>query len=177
VLNRKNIISRTRKFLILESYHSVDLIGPTFNPLSEGLFILTLTLSLSRFMVSGFFGREAGVSSHTGRFIVGYNIIKSFTEAITIQFKSEVINKRVLRFKFNNLFNAVHPSLIPLSPFFSASPVRFLNFRSYSSISDAKVSSKFQPNVGLIKDHKDPEFTTIELPNGEQLTLSLDFIE
>ena len=39
------------------------------------------------------------------------------------------------------------------------------------------VSSIFQPNVGLIKDHKDPELTTIKLPNGQQLTLSLDFIE
>ena len=52
-----------------------------------------------------------------------------------------------------------------------------LNLRLYSSISGAKVSSKFQTKVGLIKGNEDPELTTIELPNGQQLTLSLDFIE
>ena len=48
--------------LILDSYNNVDLIGPTFNPLSEGL-ILNLTLPLLGSIVSGFFGREVGVSS------------------------------------------------------------------------------------------------------------------
>ena len=52
-----------------------------------------------------------------------------------------------------------------------------LNLRLYSSISGANASSKFQTNVGLIKDNEDPELTTMKLPNGQQLTLSLDFIE
>ena len=125
LLNGKNIISHTRRFLILESYSSVDLKSPTFNLLSKGFFILTLTLLLSRFKVSGFLGREVGVSSLNWRFIVRYNTIKSFTDAITIGFKSGVINKRVLHPKFNNLFNAFHSSLVPLSPFFFCASLRF----------------------------------------------------
>ena len=69
-------------------------------------------------MVSEFFGRDDSVSSFTGRLIVKYNTIKSFTNAITIGFKSGVINKCVLCPKFNNLFNATHPSLVPLLPIF-----------------------------------------------------------
>ncbi len=60
VLHRKNIISHTRKFLLLVSYKSVDLIGSTFKSINEGFLIVTLPLS--RFMVSGFFGREVRVS-------------------------------------------------------------------------------------------------------------------
>lgn len=181
ILNRKNIISHARKFWTSESYNSVDLIGPAFKLLSEGFFILTLTFLLSRFIVSEFFGRDDSVSSFTGKLIIKYNTIKSFTDAITIGFKSRVINKCVLCPKFNNLFSVVHPSLVPLSPLFFAfhnsSEARLLNFRLYSSISGAKVSSEFQPKVGLIKDYEDPELTTIKLPNGQQITLSLDFIE
>ena len=86
--------------------------------------------------------------------------------------------------KFNNLFNAVHPLLVPSLPLSFASPnpsdkeeARLLNLRLYCSISGANASSKFQTNVGLIKDNEDPELTTMKLPNGQQLTLSLDFIE
>lgn len=61
-LYRKNIISYTRRFLILEGYYSVDSKGPAFMLLSEGLFILNLALFLSRSMVSNFFGRKVGVS-------------------------------------------------------------------------------------------------------------------
>ena len=60
LLHRKNIISQTSKFLLLVSYKNVDLIGPTFKSIKEGFLIVTLPLS--RFMVSGFFGREVGVS-------------------------------------------------------------------------------------------------------------------
>lgn len=60
VLNRKNIILPTSKLLKLDCYSNVDLIGPTFNPLSEGLFFSNFFFS--RFMVSDFFAREVGVS-------------------------------------------------------------------------------------------------------------------
>jgi hypothetical protein len=100
LLNRKNIILYTRKFLTLESYKNVDLIaGLAFKLLIEGPFILILTLSFSRFMVSEFFGRDDSVIGFIARFIVRYNTIKSFTDAITIGLKSgEVcaLNKYVL---------------------------------------------------------------------------------
>lgn len=171
LLSRKNIITHSIKFLRLESYNSVDLTGPAFKLLSEGFFILTLTFFLSRFMVSEISGREDGVGSFTGKFIVKYNTTKPWTKLL-------------------NLINvaAVHPTLVPSLPLFLVYPEGkknpyekksvFLNLRLYSSISGTKVSSKLQPNVGgLIKDPKDPELTTIKLPNGQQLTLSLDFIE
>jgi len=83
VLNRKNIILMLISIeimlsillLILESYNNVDLIGPTFNPLSEGLFILNLTLPLLRFIVSGFFGREVSVSSPLVSYYFGLRVI------------------------------------------------------------------------------------------------------
>ena len=62
LLNRKNIIPQTSKFLMLVSYKIVDLIGPTFKWLIEGLFILTVALPLSRFKVYGLFGSEVGGS-------------------------------------------------------------------------------------------------------------------
>ena len=37
LLDRKNIISHTRKFLLLVSYNNVDLIGPAFKSIKEGL--------------------------------------------------------------------------------------------------------------------------------------------
>ena len=60
LLDGKNIISQTSKFLLLVSYKSVDLIGPTFKLLIEGFLKFIVTFPLSRFMVSGFFGREVG---------------------------------------------------------------------------------------------------------------------
>ena len=60
LLRGKNIISPTSKFLSLESYKSVDLMGSTFKLLIEGFF--KRNFSFSRFMVSGFFGREVSVS-------------------------------------------------------------------------------------------------------------------
>ena len=130
-LYRENIISQTIKFLILVSYKSVDLIGPAFTLINEGLLKLIVTFPLSRFMVSGLFGREVSVSSFTGKLIVKYNTIKSFTDAITIGFKSGVINKCVLRPKFNNLFNSVHPSLVPLLPLFCRNEYQILRIRRH----------------------------------------------
>ena len=60
LLHRKNIISQTSKFLLLESYKSVDLRGPTFKSINGGFLKFIVTFPLSRFMVSGFFGREVG---------------------------------------------------------------------------------------------------------------------
>ena len=54
LLHRKNIISQTSKFLILENYPRVDLIGPTFTSINEGLLILKVIFPFTRFMVSGF---------------------------------------------------------------------------------------------------------------------------
>ena len=52
LLRIKNILSQTSKFLSLESYKSVDLMGPTFKLLIGGF--LKRNFSFSRFMVSGF---------------------------------------------------------------------------------------------------------------------------
>lgn len=163
ILNRKNIISHTRKFLILEGYPRVDLRGPAFNLLSEGLFILTVTLSLSRFIFSGFFGRKVSVSC---------------------PLKIDVINRHPAyppdqeATNFSNLFNATRLSPILLSPFiYSTSKVAgFLNYRLYSSIPEV-ISSKYQQYVCLIKEHKDTKFILLESHKEEQLMLSLDFVE
>ena len=66
LLRIKNILSQTSKFFSLESYKSVDLRGPTFKLLIEGF--LNRNFSFSRFMVSGFFGRE--VSSSGAQFLM-----------------------------------------------------------------------------------------------------------
>jgi len=143
----------------LEGYPRVDLRGPAFNLLSEGLFILTVTLSLSRFIVSGFFGRKVSVSC---------------------PLKIDVINRHPApeATNFSNLFNATRLSPILLSPFiYSTSKVAgFLNYRLYSSIPEV-ISSKYQQYVCLIKEHKDTKFILLESHKEEQLMLSLDFVE
>ena len=63
LLHRKIIISQTSKFLLLVSYKNVDPIGPAFKAIIEGFLNLIVTFPLSRFRVSGFFGREVSVSS------------------------------------------------------------------------------------------------------------------
>lgn len=73
LFNSKNIISHTRRFFILEGYPSVDPKGLTFSLLSEGFFILNLTLSLSRSIDSDFFGRKEGVSG--AQFIACFSVI------------------------------------------------------------------------------------------------------
>ena len=110
LLHRKNIISQTSRFLSLESYPSVDLKGPTFKSINEGLLKLKVTFLFSRFMVPGFFGREVGfsgasciISSHivikqsilsVGAFYVNIFVIRGIG----------VPNHRVPRWALNGLF-------------------------------------------------------------------------
>ncbi len=93
LLYRKIIILQTRKFWLLVSYKSVDLRGPAFKLLIEGLFKLIVTLSLSRFIVSYFFGREVGFRG------ASYTI--SFYIVITQNILSAVA---LYVIKFNNIF-------------------------------------------------------------------------
>lgn len=101
LLNRKNIISQTSKFLILEGYKSVDLIGPTFKLLSEGLYLL----NLSRFMVSGFFGRKVSVSG--AQCIISFYVViaQSVLSAVTFAFGQmyvRIFNNRDETLKFSD---------------------------------------------------------------------------
>lgn len=110
ILRRKNIISHTRKFLILESYKSVDLIGPTFKWLIEGLFILIVTLSLSRFMVSDFFGRKVWVSG--ALFITCFSVIvTTILAAIAffgVGFNNIPASIELFRWKANRQYNTIY---------------------------------------------------------------------
>ena len=85
LLDGKNIISHTSKFLLLESYKSVDLRGPTFKSINEGFLKFIVTFPLSRFLVSGFFGREVGFrgalcSISSGLYVV---LAQSILSAVT----------------------------------------------------------------------------------------------
>jgi hypothetical protein len=91
--NWKNIISHTSKLFLLESYKSVDLIGPAFNRLSEGLFLLIIIFPLLRFIVFDFFGRE--VNGSGAQFIISLYVV------ITQSILSAVVLAAI---KFNNLF-------------------------------------------------------------------------
>ena len=97
LLHRKIIISQTSKFLLLVSYKNVDPIGPAFKAIIEGFLNLIVTFPLSRFMVSGFFGREVSVSSFPSSLFVV--IAQSILSAVT--FGSAFGYVRI----FNNLFN------------------------------------------------------------------------
>lgn len=125
VLNRKNIILHIRKFLTLDSYNSVGLTGPAFTLLSEGFFILIVTLSLSRFIISEFFGREDSVSG--ARFITYFSVtattiltVIAFFEVgfnnipVSIELPKWISNRRFntkYAFKFNNF--GVNQELAP----------------------------------------------------------------
>lgn len=100
MLYRKNIISHSRKFLTLESYKSVEGRGPAFKLLSEGFFILIVTLSLSRFIVSCFFGREVGFSVPS--YIISFYIV--ITQNILSAVALYVIN-------FYNILEALLPRI------------------------------------------------------------------
>ena len=97
LLHRKIIISQTSKFLLLVSYKNVDPIGPAFKAIIEGFLNLIVTFPLSRFRVSGFFGREVSVSSIPSSLYVV--IAQSILSAVT--FCSAFGYVRI----FNNLFN------------------------------------------------------------------------
>ena len=122
VLHRKNIIPHTRKFLLLESYKNVDLIGPAFKSLIEGFVKLTVTkvkltvtLPLSRFIVSGFFGREVGVN--VAQFITSFFVI-TFRGILAIIAFCVTIFNNILGLKIlpkgiiNRRFNCRNESLI-----------------------------------------------------------------
>ena len=113
LLDGKSIISQTSKFLLLESYKTVDLVGPAFKLLIEGLLILIVTLPLSRFMVSGFFGREVSVSRAlcsisslsfpSNLYIV---IAQSILYVVTFYFGKVIIfNNRDETLKFSSFIN------------------------------------------------------------------------
>ena len=110
ILRRKNIISQTRKLLILVSYKSVDLIGPTFKWLIVGLFILIVTFSLSRFMVSDFFGRKVWVSG--ALFITCFSVIVTTILAVIaffgVGFNNIPFLFELLKCKANIRFNTIY---------------------------------------------------------------------
>ena len=166
LLNRKNIISQTSKFLILEGYKSVDLIGPTFKLLSEGLYLL----NLSRFMVSGFFGRKVSVSG--AQCIISFYVVIAQSILSAVTFCSAFGYVRI----FNNLFNNRDETL------------KYSNFGTInnkhlgvSSIFCRKMStnihSQFFKLSWEIREHPDPEFVILEKFSQEQLILSRNFIE
>lgn len=107
---RKNIISHTKKCWILGGYKNVDLIGPAFKPLSEGLFILIVTSSLSRFMVSEFFGREDSVSG--ARFITCFSVITTTILAVIafleVRFNNIPVLIELLKWIANRRFNTIY---------------------------------------------------------------------
>ena len=110
ILRRKNIISQTRKLLILVSYKSVDLIGLTFKLISEGLFILTVSFSLSRLIVSDFFGRETRVSG--AQFIICFGVSATTILAVIafceVGFNNIPVLFELLKCKANIRFNTIY---------------------------------------------------------------------
>ena len=101
LLDGKNIISQTSKFLLLVSYKSVDLIGPTFKLLIEGFLKFIVTFPLSRFMVSGFFGREVGFRGASCIISLRRSLSK---KKIKNKFLNESIKVLFLNLEFSFLF-------------------------------------------------------------------------
>jgi hypothetical protein len=150
ILARKNIISHTIKFLILVSYKSVDLIGPTFKLISEGLFILTVSLSLSRFIVSNFFGRETRVSG--AQFITCFSVIVTTILAV-IAFCGVVFNNISVLIELliciaNKRFNTIYA--FEFNNFGTNKNVNYiLNNKAYFSTSSLNLrdSKNLKPSV------------------------------
>ena len=101
LLDGKNIISQTSKFLLLVSYKSVDLIGPTFKLLIKGFLKFIVTFPLSRFMVSGFFGREVGFRGASCIISLRRSLSK---KKIKNKFLNESIKVLFLNLEFSFLF-------------------------------------------------------------------------
>src|SRR5919201_1164711 len=150
ILARKHIISHTIKFLILVSYKSVDLIGPTFKLISEGLFILTVSLSLSRFIVSNFFGRETRVSG--AQFITCFSVIVNTILAV-IAFSGVVFNNISVLIELliciaNKRFNTIYA--FEFNNFGTNKNVNYiLNNKAYFSTSSLNLrdSKNLKPSV------------------------------